>query len=77
MTAHAQTAQDIVDVLVNHFILKPGDPLRADVFLRVWQSRGNDPDEFAPGLEHAITEGWVERIDADSFRLTQEGFDIG
>ncbi len=72
-----ETAAEILEILVNHFMLKPGDVQLVGVFLRVWQGRGHDEDAFAPGLEHAEAEGWVRSVPGgESFELTQAGFDF-
>lgn len=76
MTQALDAAKEILDTVVNHFMLKPGDRQLTDVFLRVWQGRGQDEEAFAPGLEHCVERGWVTvEADGSSFVLTQAGFD--
>lgn len=80
MTDSAQaeeTALAILDVVVNHFMLKPGDVQITPVFLRVWEGKGQDEELFEPGLNYAAQQGWVEiAADGGTFTLTQSGFDV-
>lgn len=79
MTESAQaeeTALAILDVVVNHFMLKPGDVQITPVFLRVWEGKGQDEELFEPGLQRAAAMGWVEiAADGGTFTLTKAGFD--
>jgi hypothetical protein len=72
-----ETAINILDIFVNHFQERPSHVLRINNFLAVWHKKGLQWDDFVPGMEHAVEEGWVEVLsDGASFRLTQSGFDV-
>jgi hypothetical protein len=70
-----QLAREILDIFVNHFKEKPGNLLRSNNFIVLWPDRGFDSAQFTEGLTFAVENGWLELNSADSYRLTQAGFD--
>ena len=70
-----ETAREILAIFVSHFKSRPEDVLRINNFLAVWLPRGLAAEDFNPGMEYAVAQGWVEvRPGGESFKLTSAGF---
>jgi hypothetical protein len=70
-----ETAREILKIFVEHFNGRPGRVLRLPNFLAVWHPRGLHHDDFKPGMEYAVSQGWIEvQTSGDSFKLTAAGF---
>jgi hypothetical protein len=73
-----ETALAILDIFVNfvnHFELRPGDVLDIRKLKAVWFKRGLAAEDFAPGMEFAVQQGWIEIIrKGASFMLTAAGY---
>jgi len=73
-----QCARAILEILVLHFGLRPGDVLPHSNFLTIWPQRGYSPADFKAGLQFAIESGWLELLPGgESYRLTKSGFTDG
>lgn len=71
-----QTARQILAIFVVYFKSRPGNVLRINNFLAVWNKRGLLHEDFNSGIEYAAREKWIEVLpDGGSFRLTQLGFE--
>ncbi|SER61312.1 hypothetical protein SAMN04487958_1024 [Vreelandella subterranea] len=70
-----ETAREILEIFVGHFNSRPGHVLRINNFTAVWHSRGLASEDFKPGMEYAVAQGWVDvQSDGDAFKLTDAGF---
>ena len=70
-----ETAREILKIFVGHFKCRAGDVLRVNNFLAVWHTRGLASEDFKPGMEYAVTQGWIEvQAGGESFKLTDAGF---
>ncbi len=70
-----ETAVEILAIFVGHFKCRAGVVLRINNFLAVWHTRGLAAEDFKPGMEYAVKQGWVEvQPGGDSFILTESGF---
>ena len=64
-----KTALAILDIFVNHFGCRPGNVLERRIFNTL------AAEDFAPGMEFAAQQGWIEIIrKGSSFKLTAAGF---
>lgn len=70
-----ETAVEILTIFVSQFRLRAGGVLSVNNFLSVWHTRGLVAEDFGPGMEHAVEQGWVEiQPDGTDFKLTDSGF---
>jgi hypothetical protein len=64
-----KTALAILDIFVNHFGCRPGNVLERRIFNTL------AAEDFAPGMEFAVQQGWTEVLrGGSSFKLTAAGF---
>jgi hypothetical protein len=71
------TVEDAAKHIVATFIssgARPGYVLSERCVIRAFWSAPWSPDDFEPGLDFAINQGWIERAPSGEFRLTQAGF---
>lgn len=67
-------AEDILDILVNRFHRRPGEPFEATEFQHVWfQDSDHRVADFDEGLAYAVEHGWLEQIDDKTYKLTTKG----
>ncbi len=70
-----QSAREILSIFVDHFNLRSGKVLDINNFRAVWESRKLSHQDFKPGMEFAISQGWVEvSANGVSYKLTDAGF---
>lgn len=70
-----ETAREILAIFVHHFNCRAEQSLRINNFNAVWHKRGLSHADFKPGMDYAVTKGWVEVLPAgDTFKLTSAGF---
>jgi hypothetical protein len=68
------TAREILAIFAENNS-RPGTVLRTNNFNAVWHTRGLASQDFKPGMEYAVSQGWVEVLPGGaSYRLTESGF---
>jgi hypothetical protein len=68
-----ETARLILTVFVAEFDCRPGETLRATSFYKALSGR---KDDFAPGIDYAAEQGWIETVSDVVFRLTEYGYTV-
>lgn len=70
-----EAAVAILAIFVRHFNLRSGEVLRENSFSTIWYTRGLAFGDLESGLQHALTQGWIEiQPDGESYKLTEAGF---
>lgn len=70
-----EAAVAILAIFVQKFNLRPGDSLRVNNFYANWAYQGLAFGDLEPGLQHALTQGWIEsQPDGESYKLTEAGY---
>ncbi len=73
LPTHEEVAGEILSIFVGHFNCRPGEVLRTNNFLAVWDCRGLRAEDFKPAMELASQQGWIEVLrGGNSFRLTND-----
>lgn len=71
----AETAKEILSLFVDHFNCRPDEVVQFRNFNIIWATRRLRAEDFKPGMEYAVGEGWVEVLrNGYAFRLTASGF---
>lgn len=77
LPTHEDIAREILNIFVSHFNCRAGAALGTSNFMAVWHKRGLATEDFQPGMQFAVQQGWVEVSEAavgNNFKLTAAGY---
>lgn len=68
-------ARRVLQVCTEHFKMRAGSTIRTNNLMAY--SAGHDfrTEDLNCGMAYAITQGWIESLPDDAYRLTEVGFD--
>ena len=72
-----QIAREILSIFVTHFKSRPGDVLRINNFMAVWNDSGLNGDDFKPGIDFAAQQEWVQVLSNGSSRILNSTYSPG